>query len=90
MTDACDCRFASDFDGPFPVDRVRLTSIYSKGDGVVRWQAALVPYAACVEVTGKPRRADLQPQDLPGDRDALADPELTLEPELEDTDAHRP
>ena len=31
---------------------VRLTSIYSQGDGVVRWQAALVPYADCVEVTG--------------------------------------
>ena len=31
---------------------VRLTSIYSKGDGVVRWQAALVPYGNCVEVTG--------------------------------------
>ena len=31
---------------------MRLTSIYSKGDGVVRWQAQLVPYADCVEVTG--------------------------------------
>ena len=29
-----------------------MTSIYSKGDGVVRWQAQLVPYADCVEVTG--------------------------------------
>ena len=41
-----------DFAGPFPVDRVRLTSIYSKEDGVVRWQSAIVPYADCVEVTG--------------------------------------
>ena len=29
-----------------------MTSIYSKGDGVVRWQGAIVPYADCVEVTG--------------------------------------
>ena len=31
---------------------MRLTSIYSKEDGVVRWQSALVPTADCVEVTG--------------------------------------
>ena len=52
LTEACDCAFARDFAGSFPEDRVRLTSIYSKGDGVVRWQAALVPYADCVEVSG--------------------------------------
>ena len=52
LTEGCDCAFARDFIGPFPEDRVRLTSIYSKGDGVVRWQSALVPYADCVEVTG--------------------------------------
>jgi pimeloyl-ACP methyl ester carboxylesterase len=52
LTEDCDCGFARDFTAPFPGDRVRLTSIYSKGDGVVRWQSALVPYADCVEVTG--------------------------------------
>ena len=52
LTEGCDCRFAADFAGDFPADRVRLTSIYSRGDGVVRWQAALVPYADCVEVSG--------------------------------------
>jgi pimeloyl-ACP methyl ester carboxylesterase len=52
LTDACDCAFARDFAAPFPVDRVRLTSIYSKQDGVVRWQSALVDGADCVEVTG--------------------------------------
>ena len=31
---------------------MRLTSIYSKSDGVVRWQGAVVPEADCVEVTG--------------------------------------
>jgi triacylglycerol lipase len=52
LTEGCDCAFGADFLAPFPAERVRLTSIYSKGDGVVRWQAALVPYADCVEVTG--------------------------------------
>ena len=33
-------------------DLVRLTSIYSKGDGVVRWPSALAPDADCVEVSG--------------------------------------
>jgi hypothetical protein len=31
---------------------VRLTSIYSKEDGVGGWQSALVRDADCVEVTG--------------------------------------
>ena len=52
LTDTCDCAFARDFAAPFPADRVRLTSIYSKQDGVVRWQSALVDGADCVEVTG--------------------------------------
>jgi pimeloyl-ACP methyl ester carboxylesterase len=52
LTEGCDCAFAADFLAPFPEHRVRLTSIYSRDDGVVRWQAALVPYADCVEVTG--------------------------------------
>jgi triacylglycerol lipase len=52
LTEACDCGFAHDFAAPFPADRVLLTSIYSKEDGVVRWQSALVHDADCVEVTG--------------------------------------
>jgi pimeloyl-ACP methyl ester carboxylesterase len=52
LTYHCRCAFTSDFSAPFPVDRVRMTSIYSRGDGVVRWQAQLVPYAECVEVNG--------------------------------------
>ena len=52
LTEACDCAFARDFAAPFPTDRVRLTSIYSKEDGVVRWQSALIRDAHCVEVTG--------------------------------------
>jgi pimeloyl-ACP methyl ester carboxylesterase len=52
LTEACSCRFGRDFVARFPEDRVNLTSIYSRGDGVVRWESAIVPYAECVEVTG--------------------------------------
>ena len=51
FTDCCRCRFSADYGAEFPQD-VPLTSIYSKGDGVVRWEACVVPYARCVEVTG--------------------------------------
>ncbi|HEY6890777.1 MAG TPA: hypothetical protein VI300_23435 [Solirubrobacter sp.] len=52
VTSRCDCTFTAGFFAPFPEDRVHMTSIYSKDDGVVRWQAQVVPYADCVEVTG--------------------------------------
>ncbi|MEA2171602.1 MAG: triacylglycerol lipase [Solirubrobacteraceae bacterium] len=48
---SCDCRFVRDYSAPFPED-VRLTSVFSKGDGVVRWQRATPPEATAVEVTG--------------------------------------
>jgi len=51
FTATCRCRFTEDYAGPFPPE-VPLTSIYTRGDGVVRWRAAIVPYARCVEVTG--------------------------------------
>ena len=51
FTDTCRCRFTQDYSGA-PPDEVPLTSIYSKGDGVVRWRACIVEYARCVEVTG--------------------------------------
>jgi triacylglycerol lipase len=35
----------------FP-EHIPLTSIYSRGDGVVRSEACVVPYATCIEVTG--------------------------------------
>jgi len=43
-------RFSHDFARPFPFEQVRLTSIYSKGDGVVHWQCQVIP--DCIEVTG--------------------------------------
>jgi hypothetical protein len=51
MTENCRCVFTDGYRSPFPED-VRLTSIYSKGDGLVRWWSCTVPYADNVEVTG--------------------------------------
>lgn len=51
FTTSCSCRYAQDYERAFP-DQVPLTSIYSKGDGVVRWRSCVVPYARCVEVRG--------------------------------------
>ena len=51
MTEDCGCTFTAGYRAPFPED-VRLTSIYSKGDGMVRWSSCVVPYADNVEVTG--------------------------------------
>jgi triacylglycerol lipase len=51
FTAECACKFTRDYAGEFPAD-VPLTSIYSRGDGVVRWRACIVDYADCVEVTG--------------------------------------
>ena len=51
FTDTCRCRFTEDFSGEFPAS-VPLISIYSRGDGVVWWEACTVPYARNVEVTG--------------------------------------
>ena len=48
----CDCQFTRDFTGAFPEARVRMTSIYSKGDGVVWWEGCIVPYGECVQVGG--------------------------------------
>ena len=52
LTARCDCRFNYDFARPFPVEEVRLTSIYSNGDDVVPWRGSVIPEAECVEVTG--------------------------------------
>jgi triacylglycerol lipase len=51
FTTSCSCRYAQDYERPFP-EQVPLTSIYSLGDGVVRWRSCVVPYARCVEVRG--------------------------------------
>ncbi len=78
LTPACDCAFARDFSGPFPEDRVRLWSIYSKGDGVVRWQSALVPYGDCVEVSGSHVGLIFNRKTYRVIATALAEPELVI------------
>ena len=51
FTDRCGCAFQAHYAARFP-NEVPLTSIYSREDGVVWWEACVVPYARNVEVTG--------------------------------------
>src|SRR6202012_943465 len=51
LTLRCSCAYGAGFAAPFPSD-VRFTSIYSRDDGVVRWQSCVADYAVCVEVRG--------------------------------------
>lgn len=51
LSEECRCTFTRAYSAPFP-ESVRLTSIYSEDDGVVRWQSCVVPYADNVRVTG--------------------------------------
>jgi triacylglycerol lipase len=82
LSDSCPCPFISDFHAPFPVDRVHLTSIYSKGDGVVHWQTQLVPYADCVEVTGSHVGLVFNRKSYRAIAAALATPERHSKPHL--------
>ncbi len=50
FTDRCRCRYARDYSAEFPPE-IPLTSIYTRGDGVVWWEACVVPYARNVEVS---------------------------------------
>jgi pimeloyl-ACP methyl ester carboxylesterase len=51
LTESCECGFTRAYSAMFPRS-VRLTSIYSEDDGVVRWQSCVVPYADNVRVRG--------------------------------------
>ena len=77
LTLECACPFTRDYTGPFPADRVRMTSIYSRGDGVVWWKGCLVPYAECVEVTGSHVGLIFNRACYRAIARALAEPELT-------------
>ena len=78
LTMDCACQFTRDYSEAFPSDRVRLTSIYSRGDGVVRWQGSIVPYADCVEVTGSHVGLVFNRKAYRAIAAALAEPELPL------------
>ena len=45
----CCTKFWEDAEAPFPKD-VRFLSVYSRSDGVVRWQSCLDPYAEHLEI----------------------------------------
>jgi triacylglycerol lipase len=51
LSEDCRCAFTRDYESDFPPS-VRLTSIYSRDDGVVRWRSCVAPYADNVEVRG--------------------------------------
>jgi triacylglycerol lipase len=76
LTQSCPCEFTRWYTGPFPSEEVRLTSIYSKGDGVVRWDRCIVPYADCVEVTGSHVGLIFNRRAYRVIAEALAEPEL--------------
>lgn len=73
----CTCAFIRDYTADFPVERVHLTSIYSRGDGVVRWERAIVPEADCVEVAGSHIGLMANRKAYRAVAAALARPELT-------------
>jgi triacylglycerol lipase len=73
LREDCRCSFTRDFSAAFP-DSVRLTSIYSRGDGVVRWQSCVVPYADNVEVRGTHVGLAVNPQVYVAIATALAAP----------------
>lgn len=77
VTYRCGCTFGDAFFAPFPEDRVRMTSIYSKGDGIVRWQAQIVPFADCIEVPGSHVGLVVNRASYRAIAHALAAPELT-------------
>lgn len=78
FTVECTCGFAQDYARSFPSDQVRLTSIYSKQDGVVRWQGAVVREAECVEVTGSHVGLAVNRKSYRAIAHALARPELEV------------
>jgi triacylglycerol lipase len=76
FTAECSCAFARDYGRPFPSDRVHLTSVYSKQDGVVRWEGSVVPEADCVEVSGSHVGLAFNRKAYRAIAQALAQPEL--------------
>ena len=67
---------------------MRLTSIYSKGDGVVHWQCQVVPHADCIEVTGSHVGLVFNRKVYRAVAGALALPELTAPSAADGTAGH--
>ena len=90
LAEDCRCSFTRDYSAPFP-EEVRLTSIYSKGDGVVRWQSCVVPYAYNVEVSGTHVGLALNPRPTSRSRPPcprLADPVTAPNPVVGEDGEH--
>ena len=51
LTAGCTCAPSQAFNMAVP-NQVRMTSIFSRTDGVVRWSSCVADYANCVEVPG--------------------------------------
>ncbi|MGH2982900.1 MAG: esterase/lipase family protein [Gaiellaceae bacterium] len=77
LAEDCRCSFTRDYSAPFP-ESVRLTSIYSKEDGVVRWQSCVVPYADNIEVRGTHVGLALNPEAYVAIATSLAAPTRSL------------
>ncbi len=77
LTYGCPCAFGVAYSAPFPVEKVRLTSVYSQGDGVVDWRGAVVPEASCVEVAGSHVGMVFNRKAYRAIATALAEPELS-------------
>jgi pimeloyl-ACP methyl ester carboxylesterase len=75
LTEDCACGFTAAYSCSFPAD-VRLTSIYSRGDGMVRWETCVADYADNVEVTGSHVGLAWNRKSYRAIAEALARPEL--------------
>jgi pimeloyl-ACP methyl ester carboxylesterase len=51
MVGGCGCRAFLDYAAAFPAE-IPITSIYTRGDGCLRYSCCVAPYARCVEVGG--------------------------------------
>lgn len=78
LTEACPCDFGRAYSARFP-ESVRLTSVYSEEDGVVRWQSCVVPYAENVCVRGTHTGLAFNSEAYRAIAEALAEPERPLD-----------
>jgi pimeloyl-ACP methyl ester carboxylesterase len=74
FTEECDCAFGVAVRATFP-EAVRLTSVYSRHDGMVRWQSCVAQYAHNVEVGGTHLGLGLNAKAYRAIAEALATPE---------------
>jgi triacylglycerol lipase len=73
--------FETDLHAPFPED-VRYVSVYSRSDGIVRWESCLDPAAECVEVGASHCGMAVSAPVYRAIADVLAEPGKSLEQRL--------